>query len=98
MLFFTSGNQSPLATVDALSLRRQAAIAPDLLIMAETVTLGNWDIIASFAIAVGTSLIIFALGGQAAMPPDLLVVPRAIATGTRSIPTSFCLTNQAPFT
>jgi hypothetical protein len=62
------------AAIDALAFRGEAAIAPDLLVVAEAVPAGNLGMIAALGLAGALPAVVLALRSEAAVPPDLLVV------------------------
>ena len=63
VLLLAGGYLAGGAAVDALALWGEATVAADLLIVAETVPLGNWRFIAILAVTSGPPLIIFTFRG-----------------------------------
>lgn len=78
MLSVTSWNLASLAPVNAFPLRGKVAIASHLLIVAETIPLGDLGFIAPIDPALIAPLPIFPFRSETAVSTDLLVMTRTV--------------------
>ena len=96
MLLITTGYLADFATVHPFSLRSQATVAPDLLIVAKSVAFGYLGFLTSGDHAPVAAFLVLPLRSEPTVPTDLLIVARAKTGGPRFPVTAFCLANRLP--